>query len=319
MTSDIQTGLFHEGELAVQRQAGVEEQARQVGRMIHAHVPADFGAFLGERQFLILASHDQRARMWASLIAGHKGFVTVPDDTHVVVAAAPSPGDPLESALQCAPAQIGLLAIEFATRQRIRLNGVARRIQTGIALTVAQAYGNCSKYIQRRVPAGATEAAGPTEAAEAVGPAEPQAARPRESAALDARQAAVVRGADTFFVASSHPERGADASHRGGRPGFVDVAADGRSLTFPDYAGNHMFQTLGNLTVNPSIGLLWLNWSNGSSVQVTGRASIIWDRRVLESRPGARRLVEVAIDAVLEHDHAMPASWMLIEAYGRNP
>jgi hypothetical protein len=52
---------------------------------------------------------------------------------------------------------------------------------------------------------------------------------------------------------------------------------------------------------------------------VTGRASVIWERRRFDSRPGAQRLVEVAIDAVLEQERAMPASWMLIEPYGRNP
>ncbi|HEX2321869.1 MAG TPA: pyridoxamine 5'-phosphate oxidase family protein [Streptosporangiaceae bacterium] len=291
--------------LAVQREAGVEQLATRVGRLIHSCVPAEFGAFLGEQQFVVVASQDQAARMWASLIVGGRGFVSVPDDGHVLLAGVPAPGDPLETALEKSSARIGVLAIEFPTRQRVRLNGVARRTGNGVALTVAQAYGNCSKYIQRRIPTARIEAA--------------PAARHRQSTALDARRAAFVSGADTFFVASSHPERGADASHRGGRAGFVEVAADGRGLSFPDYAGHHMFQTLGNLTVNPSIGLLWLDWNNGSTLQVTGRARIVWDRRALESRPGAQRLIEVTIDAVREHDRAMPASWTLIEPYERNP
>lgn len=296
---------FHEGELAVQRQAGVEQRAAQVGRLIHSCVPAEFGAFLSRRPFVFVACQDESGRVWASVIVGGEGFASVPDDHHVLLAAAPAAGDPLEGAVRVPQSRIGVLAIDFATRQRIRLNGVARRTDAGILLKVAQAYGNCSKYIQRRVPTG---------------PIHAPAARPhRESDALDSRQAALVRGADTFFVASSHSERGADASHRGGRPGFVEVAADGRDLSFPDYGGNHMFQTLGNLTVNPSIGLLWLDWASGSALQVTGRARIIWDPRTLQSRPGAQRLVKVTVDDVREHEWAMPASWTLIEPYERNP
>ena len=307
---------FHEGELAVQRQAGVEQLAAQVGRLIHSCVPAEFGAFLSRRPFVCVASQDESGRVWASVIVGGEGFASVLDEHHVLLAAAPAPGDPLESALSVPEARIGVLAIDFATRQRIRLNGVARRTEAGILLTVAQAYGNCSKYIQRRVPTGQIHAPA------AVSHRESDALdrQPhRESDALDRRQAALVRAADTFFVASSHSERGADASHRGGRPGFVEVAADGRELSFPDYGGNHMFQTLGNLTVHPSIGLLWLDWAGGSALQVTGRARIVWDPRALQSRPGAQRLVEVTVDDVREHERAMPASWTLIEPYERNP
>ncbi len=125
--------------------------------------------------------------------------------------------------------------------------------------------------------------------------------------------------ADTFFIASAHPQRGADASHRGGRPGFVVVADGGRRLTFPDYSGNRMFQTLGNLTVNPRTGLLLLDWKTGSTLQLTGRAQIIRDAQTLRSWPGAERLVEVTVDAVREHDRAMPARWSLIEPYRRSP
>ena len=69
------------------------------------------------------------------------------------------------------------------------------------------------------------------------------------SSSLSAAQRARIGAADTFFIASAHPEGGADASHRGGRPGFVRVTGQ-RSLAFPDYPGNNMFNTLGNLTAD---------------------------------------------------------------------
>jgi predicted pyridoxine 5'-phosphate oxidase superfamily flavin-nucleotide-binding protein len=206
-------------------------------------------------------------------------------------------------------ARIGVLAIEPATRRRIRLNGVAELTEAGILVTVAEAYGNCTKYIQRRIPAGPPLASATEEGAATTSAG--------ESEALDAHQAALVRGADTFFIASSHPERGADASHRGGRPGFVRVAADGRTLTFPDDSGNRMFQTLGNLTVDPRAGLLLVNWGTGGTLQVTGRAQIGWDPG--GSWPGAERLIVFTVEGVLERERVLPQHWNLIEPFSRNP
>ena len=299
------SALFHEGERAVQRRAGAERAAAQVGRSILSFVPREFGGFLSRQPFVVVASQDLRGRVWASLIAGGVGSARALDGRQVLLAGRPAPADPLEGALDRPPAQIGVLAIEFGTRQRIRLNGAAQRTGDGILLTVAEAFGNCTKYIQRRLPAGQLNgSAAPTR---------------RESAALDDRQAALARRADTFFIASAHPERGADASHRGGRPGFVEVAAGGRRLTFPDYGGNRMFQTLGNLAINPRAGLLFLDWETGTTLQLTGQAQIVWDPQALWSRPGAERLVEITVDAVYEHEQALPARWRLIEPYQRNP
>jgi len=299
------SALFHEGERAVQRRAGVERVAAQVGRMVHPFVPPEFAEFLSRLPFVVVASQDEHARVWASLLAGGVGFARALNDRQILLAGTPAFGDPLEGALERAHSRIGVLAIEFGTRQRIRLNGVAQRTGEGVVLTVTEAFGNCSKYIQRRLPAG-----------QPTGPAAPAF---RRSEALDARQAALVRQADTFFIASAHAQRGADASHRGGRPGFAEVADHGHRLAFPDYSGNRMFQTLGNLTVNPRTGLLFLDWATGSTLQLTGRAQIIWDPHVLRSRPGAERLVDVTLDAVHERQRAMPARWSLIEPYPRNP
>src|SRR5215475_7861302 len=299
------TALFHEGERAVQRRAGVERVAAQVGRNILSFLPPGFGTFLSRQPFVVVASQDEHGRIWASLLAGRVGFVRALDDRQILLAGRPAPGDPLEGAYERAQARIGVLAIEFGTRQRIRLNGIAQRTGEGVVLTVTEAFGNCPKYIQRRLLAGQ--------------PTEPAAPAPRRSEALDARQAALVRRADTFFIASAHPQRGADASHRGGRPGFAEVADNGRRLAFPDYSGNRMFQTLGNLTVNPRTGLLFLDWDTGNTLQLSGRAQIVWDAQALRSRPGAERLVEITVDVVHEHERAMPAYWNLIEPDRRNP
>jgi predicted pyridoxine 5'-phosphate oxidase superfamily flavin-nucleotide-binding protein len=93
----------------------------------------------------------------------------------------------------------------------------------------------------------------------------------------------------------------ADASHRGGPPGFVEVAGDGARLRFPDFPGNRMFQTLGNLAVDPRVGLLFVDWDTGTALQVTGRAEIVW--------ADDRRGVVVRVDAVHERDRALRERW----------
>ena len=80
-----------------------------------------------------------------------------------------------------------------------------------------------------------------------------------------------------------------------------------------------MFQTLGNLVVDPRIGLLIIDWGSGIALQLSGRARIVWDEDEVAATPGAERLVEVAIDAVHEREGAMPARWRLLEPSPFNP
>jgi predicted pyridoxine 5'-phosphate oxidase superfamily flavin-nucleotide-binding protein len=296
--------MFHEGEREVQRRAGVERVAAQVARHnITPEMPPEFGQFLARQPFVVIAGEDHHGHVWASPLVGGVGFARALDDHTVILAADPPPGDPLEGAL--VHARIGVLAIEFNTRLRIRLNGTAERALEGFVLTIEEAFGNCPKFIQRRLPTERLEANG--------------IPRHMVGNALDPDQRRTVTRADTFFIASAHPERGADASHRGGRPGFVEVSGDGRELVFPDYPGNRMFQTLGNLTVEPRAGLLFLDWETGTALQLTGRAEIVWDGDEIGAWPGAERLVRFAVDVVHEQTGAMPARWELIEPSRLNP
>src|SRR5262249_32200442 len=151
----------------------------------------------------------------------------------------------------------------FETRRRMRLNGRAEvREEGGFYIHAEQVYANCPKYIQAR----GWELAGVKQRRGEV----------RRSEVLDAEQKRLIEKADTFFIASRHPEKGADASHRGGNPGFVRVL-DEKRLVWPDYSGNNMFQTLGNIVENPNAGLLFIDFHNGDVLQLSGKAEVIWD------------------------------------------
>jgi hypothetical protein len=286
------TSIYHAGERAVQEQAGVSEMASRVGRSIKDHIPPVAQEFLMTQRMVLVGSVDGGGRVWASLLTGAPGFLRAIDEQTVQIDAAPVGGDPLPDNLR-AHADVGLLAIEPATRRRMRLNGTATVAPDGsLRLRPRQVYANCPKYIQaRRLEPDDTGGRG--------------APSIRHTSVLsDAQQGSIAR-ADTFFIASSHPEGGADVSHRGGAPGFVRVV-DAATLVFPDYAGNSMFQTLGNIAANPRTGLLFVDWEQGTTLQVTGAARIVWDAERIAHFVGAERLVEFAVEEAIEIQGGSP-------------
>jgi len=155
-------------------------------------------------------------------------------------------------------------------------------------------YANCPKYIRPR------EVALP-------GPAGPGAPPVRRGTRLDADQMRRLARTDTLFLASRHPIAGADVSHRGGAPGFVHVTGPDR-LVIPDYQGNTMFNTLGNLAADPRAGLLLVDFEGGGTLQLSGRARIEWDRAAVAEFEGAERLVELTVEVVLEREGAVADS-----------
>lgn len=296
--------VFHEGERAVQRRAGVWAEARSLGRGIASTIVPGAAAFVESQRFAVLAGVDAGGRVWASLATGEPGFMTVPD-VHTLRLAADLPdGDPLRDAV-AGHGPLGVLVLDPERRRRIRVNGRAVASRPGtIEVRVQEVFGNCPKYIQARVPVEGT--------------ARRRAGAARRSLSLGAAQRAAIEAADTFFVASVHERAGADASHRGGQPGFVRV--DGaRMLRFPDYAGNNMFQTLGNIARDPRVGLLFMDFGTGTTLQLTGRARLVWDRARFADLPGAERAVEVELDESVEIAHSGPPGWRFVEASPFNP
>ena len=305
MADDDRYEPFHAGEIAVQERVGVRPGAKRIGRSIDAEIAPAAAHFLAQRYTLYVGTLDAGGRPWASQLFGPPAFVGAVDARPVRIDAAPAPGDPLLENLRADP-HIGLLAIDLVTRRRFRVNGTAAVGTDGtIVVTVAQAYGNCPKYIQRREPVE-------------VRPAPPDPTRVVRHQSLTAIARAQIARADTFFLATAHPTEGADVSHRGGRPGFVQVASDTR-LVWPDYQGNMMFMSLGNVAVHPFAGLLFVDFETGDVLQLTGRAAIDWDAAHAATVPGAERLVTFDVDEMIAAPAASPLRWRLVEASPTNP
>jgi ferredoxin-NADP reductase len=145
--------------------------------------------------------------------------------------------------------------------------------------------------------------------------------RPNE---LGTAQRRHIEEAESVFVATGYrgegenPTFGNDASHRGGTAGFLRVSNDGKRLFLPDYSGNNMYQSIGNLMKDPSMGISVPLYESGGMIQMTGTARIHWeDEAPVETTevsvsdfPGALRWVEFFIDEIVElPGGSLPVRW----------
>ena len=297
---------FHAGEQAAQALHGVRDRLTEVGRrVIRTRMPLQHREFFPLLPFIALTAAGRQGRPRATLLAGSPGFVTSPDDTTLRIDALPPREDPLAQLLAVG-SQVGVLGIELPTRRRNRANGVVTAIDAkGFTLHVRQSFGNCPKYIQARevLPSAvATEGA---------------AVEPFRSDRLDARSRALVRGADTFFIAThaagDRVSGGSDISHRGGRPGFIRIGDGGRTLTWPEFSGNLYFNTLGNILLQPFTALVVPDFERGDLLHVCGRCEIEWTGPRVEAFTGAQHLVQMSVDDVLLRPAAWPLRGRLIE------
>ncbi len=109
---------------------------------------------------------------------------------------------------------------------------------------------------------------------------------------------AFIEGAAFFFLATADDRGRADCSFKGGDAGFVRVIAPGE-LAFPDYDGNGMFKSLGNILVNPEVGLLFIDMgAKPRRLRVNGTASIARDDPLMQRFAGAQLLVRVKVRAI---------------------
>jgi predicted pyridoxine 5'-phosphate oxidase superfamily flavin-nucleotide-binding protein len=100
-----------------------------------------------------------------------------------------------------------------------------------------------------------------------------------------------------FFVASADASGNPDCSYKGGVPGFVRVL-DGSTLEIPDYDGNGMYRSWGNVLVNPRVGLLFLDFEVPKRLRVNGHAEIIRDVGRCAAIHGAAFLVRVHAEGI---------------------
>lgn len=302
---------FHDGERYVQERVGARKAALRNGTLIGDAIPPRAIPFLAQQRMLAVGSVDEQGTVSASLLIGERGLASSPDGRSVVIDPTlieAIDADAFWSNLHVG-VDVGLLAIELSSRRRLRINGVVSCTDAGqVVVSVREAYPNCPEYIQRRHLSEDRDTP-------------PASMQPRASGvALDEVRAALVERCDTLFVASRHPTRGVDVSHRGGEPGFVRVL-EPSCLRIPDYRGNGVFNTLGNFVVDNRAGLAFLDFDRGSILQMTGTVAVHLDAAEDPRHPtgGTGRYWDFRVARWLELPVVSCLTWELLDYSPHNP
>ena len=136
----------------------------------------------------------------------------------------------------------------------------------------------------------------------------------------------IVRQADLFFVASAHAHEDMDCNHRGGPPGFVRVyQPEGENepseLVWPEYSGNNLYQTLGNLVATPKAGICIPNFETGDVLYVTGDTTVLVGKDAAQVIAKSKLAVKFRITGARLVQDGLPFRGLLMEdeSKGRSP
>lgn len=289
-------GSFHQGEVFLQNKFGVAQSMASVGeKAIRSFMPEQHREFFSLLPFLLVGSVDQHLQPTASVLTGIPGFVSSPTEGLLQISAQSLEGDPLEKNLQL-NSHLGLLGIQPHTKRRNRMNGwVIEKNSDNFLIQVQQSFGNCAKYIVERKLEYSSHKF------------EEEIFEMNE---LNEQEIAWIEKADTFFMATAHPqslkpnspEQGVDVSHRGGSPGFISV--NGKFLKFPDFRGNYFFNSFGNLHLNPKAGLIFFDFKEGNILQLEVNINFAVANK-MEMDRGIQTWCECEITHVRMYVHAL--------------
>ncbi|KAG0646016.1 Serine threonine-kinase ATG1 [Hyphodiscus hymeniophilus] len=256
---------------------------------------------------LAVGTIDTQGRPWTTLWGGESGFSRAIAQSVIGVRATVDRSyDPVVEVLSGGKADgevvqeqgngkmVSGLAIDLESRRRVKLYG--RRVASALTATedgigevqlvvkIEQSLGNCPKYLNKKhiVP-------------HIPGPRLISSDLPLPQEALN-----LITKSDLFFISSSNHDSDMDTNHRGGPPGFVRILSsgeDGLTLVYPEYSGNRLYQTLGNLSTTPQAGLVFANFDNGDVLYVTGRTEIVAGQKAKDLIAHSNLAVKIKVEA----------------------
>lgn len=235
---------YHSGQIAVQDEANTRPLADHL-----AHWVGPVGEFAtGADMFLIAAPGEDQA-LHFTVLSGPAPLVSVAGQSALRLGfpdTGPSP----------APGRVGGLAINFSLSRRARINGELRDCGRGLELHADETFTLCRKYLAPSLSLGSQAHAGPV-SREAIALGDPYITR-------------LLAGAETSFLASAAPGGAPDVAHRGGPPGFIELDAASRSLSWPEFVGDGVFKSAGNVRATGKMTMLVLDAESGDGIEFIG-------------------------------------------------
>ncbi len=256
---------YHAGEISIQEKLGEKLVADRNGRAVTDKIIPGAINFIEKQHFFIASSKDEIGSITVSALAGKNGFIKVIGPSTLEISRNllySNPFDDFWLNIDAHP-KVGMLFIEPSSRRRFRINGSLNVTPEKVIVNIEQAYPNCPKYIQQRHVRSVEK---PLYTPEYI-----------SGELLTPPLRDLIKIADTFFIGSSDLQGNLDCSHRGGPPGFVHVENE-HTIVVPDYPGNSMFNTFGNLALNPNAGLLFIDFNNNLNLQLMGNVELILNR-----------------------------------------
>ncbi|KAH7069670.1 hypothetical protein BKA63DRAFT_519400 [Paraphoma chrysanthemicola] len=271
-------------------------------------------AFMLQRgSLLALGTLDSQSRPWTTLLGGSPGFSEALGGgfigTRTLVDGV---NDPVVQALVGDAANgemlqpedggklLAGLATDLMTRKRVKIGGKmvagtmketdveilgtdvegppTKQHQVQLVTRIDQSLGNCPKYLNQYE----------------MRPALVEAKLVATGSALSDEGRALINKSDMFFLTTSADED-MDVNHRGGPIGFVRVTAENQ-IVYPEYSGNRLYQSLGNLLINPKIGITFPDYESGDVLYVTGTSQVLVGGDAAAVLPGSNLAVQITID-----------------------
>lgn len=176
-----------------------------------------------------------------------------------------------------------------------------------LAVAIDETLGNCPKYLNRKV----------------LRPHEADPTVVHDSLPLSTEALALIGRADIFFISSRNGEESMDTNVRGGAPGFVRVFSnsveEGVTLLYPEYSGNRLFQTLGNLHADPAVGVTFADFETGDVLYTTGTAEVLVGAEAAAAQPHSTVAVRLRLAAARLVRDGLPFRGELLDPSPYNP
>ena len=316
---------FHHGEIALQKKLGIDKEiGERTNGFIRSYMPEQHRQFFTSSPFTVLALVDDEGYPIAIPIWGEDDVIESPSPTQLRFHLPDEVVNMLRNTLNLdvmAGSKIGIVGVEYATRRRNRLNGtISHAINGSLTVLVDQSFGNCPQYIHKRNTTKKRRLAidGQTEN----NTSDNVNLTTSTIHTINDKVRSIIESAETFFIASRHSSlsleanEGLDVSHRGGKPGFIKVK--GNTINFPDFSGNKFFNTLGNILLDPRVGILFWDNETGDLFFVKAKAKVepinskaaVFKEAVFK---GAERFVSLSIISVTHIAGIYPYSHEITE------